>query len=135
MLSLLSTSALAEERAVKIAGFGAQSGVLRPFGANSEAAMRAAADVINKSGGVKLGDGAIGKIVVEYSDDRCNPEEGIAVTRKIAASDQLAAIGTTCSSVLEPVFGVLQKKVSATNDSGVQLPIFADVAMKIGLAK
>src|SRR5215471_15689485 len=63
MLSLLSTSALAEERAVKIAGFGAQSGVLRPFGANSEAAMRAAADVINKSGGVKLGDGAIGKIV------------------------------------------------------------------------
>ncbi len=125
----------AEERLVKIAGFGAKSGVLRPFGDNSEAAIRAAADKINSAGGIKLGDGATGKIVVEYIDDRCNAQEGIATVRQIASSDWLAAIGTTCSSVLEPVFGVLQKKVTDSGDSGVKLAIFGDVAMKIGLAK
>lgn len=135
-LSLLSAgSALGQERVVKISGFGALSGVLRPFGVNSQAAMRAAADQINQSGGVKLADGTRAKIVVDYFDDRCNPEEGIAVTRRIAASEALVAIGTTCSSVVEPVYGVLQKKAGDANDSGLQLPIFTDVAQKIGLTK
>ncbi|MFL6647063.1 MAG: ABC transporter substrate-binding protein [Sulfurifustaceae bacterium] len=135
-LSLLTAgSALAQERVVKISGFGALSGVLRPFGVNSEAAMRAAADQINQSGGVKLADGTHAKIVIDYFDDRCNPEEGIAVTRRIAASDALVAIGTTCSSVVEPVYGALQKKAGDPNDSGLRLPIFTDVAQKIGLTK
>jgi branched-chain amino acid transport system substrate-binding protein len=125
----------AEERIVKIAGIGAKTGVLKPFGDNSEAAIRAAADQINGSGGIKLGDGATGRIVVEYIDDRCNAQDGIAAVRQIASSDWLAAIGTTCSSVLEPVYGVLQKKVTDPGDSGVRLPIFGDVAMKIGLTK
>ena len=126
--------ASAEERVVKIAGFGAKSGVLRPFGVNSEAAMRAAADHINEQGGVKLGDGATAKMVVEYFDDRCDAQEGISVARRMASEDWLAAIGTTCSSVVEPVFGVLQKKAGDAADSGLQMPIFTDVAMKIGLA-
>lgn len=135
-LSLLSAgSAFAQEPVVKISGFGALSGVLRPFGVNSEAAMRAAADQINASGGVKLADGTRAKIVVDYFDDRCNPEEGIAVTRRIAASEALVAIGTTCSSVVEPVYGVLQKKANDPSDSGLRLPIFTDVAQKIGLTK
>ena len=37
----------AQERTVKIASFGAKSGVVRSFGINSEAAIRAAADEIN----------------------------------------------------------------------------------------
>ena len=40
MLSL-PASALAQERTVKITGFGAKSGVVRVFGINSEAAMKA----------------------------------------------------------------------------------------------
>src|SRR5262249_44942568 len=49
--------AVAQERTVKITGFGAKSGVVRVFGINSEAALKAAAEEINKAGGVTLGDG------------------------------------------------------------------------------
>jgi len=135
-LSLLGAGhAVGEERVIKIAGMGAKTGGLRQFGVNSEAAMRAAADQINQSGGVKLADGSRAKIVVEYFDDRCNADEGISVTRRIASGEWLAAVGTTCSSVVESIFGVSQKKVGDASDSGLQMPIFADVAMKIGLAK
>lgn len=135
-LSLLSAgNAIAQERVVKIAGFGAKSGVLRQFGINSEAAMRAAADQINNAGGVKLADGTKAKIAIEYYDDRCNVEEGISLARRMAAADWLVAIGGTCSSVTEPILGLEQKKAGDTSDSGLQLPIFADVSMKLGLAK
>lgn len=125
----------AQERVVKIAGFGAKSGVLRQFGVNSEAAMLAAADEINKAGGVKLADGSKVRIAVEFFDDRCSAEEGISVIRRIASADYLVAVGPTCSPVAEPVFGVLQKKAGDATDSGLQMPVFTDVAIKVGLAK
>jgi branched-chain amino acid transport system substrate-binding protein len=125
----------AQEREVRITGFGAMTGVVRSFGINSKAALEAAADQINKAGGVKLGDGAKGKIVVDFLDDRCTAEEGISVIRRIASGNALVAIGPTCSNVAEPLFGVLQKKVGDASDSGLQFPIFTDVAIKIGLAK
>lgn len=129
-------AAPAPERVIKIAGFGAKSGTLRQFGVNSEAAMRAAAAQINADGGVRLGDGAIGKIeVTDFLDDRCSPDEGVAVVRRVAASDALALVGPTCSSVTETVFGQLQKKVGDSADAGLQIPVFTDVAMKIGLAR
>ena len=134
-LLMASAPANAEERIVKIAGMGAESGVLRAFGVNSEAAMRAAANAINQAGGVRLADGATGKIVVDYRDDHCNAQDGIATARKIASEGWLAIVGTTCSSVLEPLFGALQKKVGDANDEGIAIPIFADVAMKTGLAQ
>src|SRR5688500_4536192 len=80
----MADDAAAQERVVKIAGFGAKSGVVRSFGVNSEAAMLAAADTINKQGGVTLGDGAKAKIQIEYFDDRCTAEEGISVMRRVA---------------------------------------------------
>ena len=127
--------AAAQERTVKIAGFGAKSGVVRSFGVNSEAAMLAAAEEINKAGGIKLGDGARGRIAVEFFDDRCNAEEGISVIRRIASADWIVAVGPTCSNVAEPLFGILQKKVGDASDSGLQMPVFTDVAIKVGLAK
>jgi branched-chain amino acid transport system substrate-binding protein len=130
-----SAPAAAQEREIKLSGFGAMSGVVRSFGINSKAALEAAADEINKSGGVKLGDGAKGKIVIDYFDDRCNAEEGISVARRIASSQSLVGIGPTCSNVAEPLFGILQKKVGDAGDSGLQFPIFTDVAIKVGLAK
>ncbi len=134
-VSVASVSAVAQERTVKIYGFGAKSGVVRIFGLNSEAAMKAAADQINKAGGVTMGDGAKAKLVIEYLDDRCNVEEGINVLRRIAASeDGIVAVGPTCSSVAEPVFGILQKKVGDASDSGLQFPLYTDVAAKGGLA-
>ena len=133
--ALLPLSAVSQEREVKIYGFGAKSGVVRIFGLNSEAAMKAAADQINKAGGVTLGDGAKGKLVLEYLDDRCTAEEGINALRRIAAQpDSFIAVGPTCSNVAEPVFGILQKKVGDASDTGLQFPIFTDVAAKGGLA-
>jgi branched-chain amino acid transport system substrate-binding protein len=127
--------AAAQERTVKIAGFGAKSGVVRSFGVNSDAAIRAAMDEINKAGGVKLGDGTKAKMVTEFFDDRCTAEEGISVIRRIAGGDWIVAIGPTCSNVAEPLFGILQKKVGDASDSGLQFPVFTDVAIKGGLAK
>ena len=128
-------SAFAQEKTIKITGFGAKTGVIRLFGINSEAAMLAAAEVINKQGGVKLADGSKAKIAVEFLDDRCNAEEGISVIRRIYGSDALVAIGPTCSNVAEPLYGILQKKVDDKSDSGLQMPVFTDVAIKGGLAK
>ncbi len=131
----VAASSVAAERTVKIAGFGAKSGVVRSFGVNTEAVMRAAADNINKNGGVKLGDGATGKIEITFEAERCNAEEGISVLRRIAGTDAIVAVGPTCSNVAEPLFGILQKKVGDKSDSGLQMPIFTDTAIKGGLAK
>ena len=127
--------ASSQERTIKIAGFGALSGAVRSFGVNAEALMRAAADEINQKGGVKLKDGTMAKVAVSFSDDRCDAETGINVVRRIASGDWLIAIGPSCSNVAEPLFGVLQKKVGDASDSGLQFPIFTDVAIKGGLAK
>ncbi|MEY5099392.1 MAG: hypothetical protein RJA36_2111 [Pseudomonadota bacterium] len=132
---LLAAPALAKDREVKIYAFGAKSGVVRIFGLNSEAAMKAAAEQINKSGGVTLGDGSKARLVIEYLDDRCNAEEGINALRRIASQpDAFVAVGPTCSNVAEPAFGILQKKVGDSSDSGLQFPIYTDVAAKGGLA-
>lgn len=134
-LAFAATGALAQEKTIRISGFGAKSGVVRIFGINGEAAMLAAADQINKAGGVKLADGSKAKIVVDYYDDRCTAEEGISVIRRIAGTDSLVAVGPTCSNVAEPLFGILQKKVDDKGDSGLQMPVFTDVAIKVGLAR
>jgi len=133
--ALLPVASHSQTREVKIYGFGAKSGVVRIFGLNSEAAMKAAAEQINKAGGVTLGDGTKGRLVIEYLDDRCSAEEGINALRRIAAStDGFVAVGPTCSNVAEPVFGILQKKVGDASDTGLQFPVFTDVAAKGGLA-
>ena len=135
VVAATSAPSVAQEREVRLTGFGALSGVVRIFGVNGKASLEAAADVVNKSGGVKLGDGTKGKIVIDYMDDRCNAEEGISVVRRMASSATLVGIGPSCSNVAEPLFGILQKKVGDSGDSGLQFPVFTDVAIKGGLAK
>lgn len=69
------TSASADdERVIRIAGFGANSGVVRVFGVNAWATMQAARDKINEEGGVTLADGSTAMIDVTFYDDRCNAE-------------------------------------------------------------
>ncbi|MEK9721108.1 MAG: hypothetical protein VW257_08720 [Quisquiliibacterium sp.] len=80
-------AAQAQDKALKIYGFGAKSGVVGIFGQQSEAAMQAAANIINKAGGVTLGDGSKARLVIEYLDDRCNAEEGINALRKSVWQD------------------------------------------------
>ena len=134
-LLAMTPAAQAQEKTFKIYGFGAKSGVVGIFGQQSEAAMQAAAGIINKAGGVTLGDGSKAKLVIEYLDDRCNAEEGINALRRIVSqNDSVVAIGPTCSNVAEPVFGLLQKKAGDASDSGLQFPLYTDVAAKGGLA-
>ena len=133
--ALTAPAANAQERTVKIYGIGAKSGVVRIFGLNSEAAMKAAADQINKTGGVTMGDGVKARMVIEYLDDRCSAEEGINALRRVASQpDAIVVNGPTCSNVAEPLFGILQKKAGDASDSGLQFPIYTDVAAKGGLA-
>jgi len=132
---LAATPALAQERAVKIAGVGAMTGVIRGFGINSKAVFDMVVDEINEKGGIKLADGTRAKIVTTFVDERCNAEEGISVVRKLASEDWLVVIGPTCSNVAEPLFGILQRKVGDAGDTGLQFPIFTDTAIKPGLAK
>ena len=129
------TAADAADRTVKIAGFGAMSGVVRSFGINTDAVLRAAAKAINDAGGVKLADGSMAPIEVSFDDDRCNAEEGISVVRRLASGDAVVGVGPTCSNVAEPLFGILQAKAGDEGDSGLQFPIFTDTAIKGGLAK
>ena len=134
-LALTAPAVHAQERTVKIYGIGAKSGVVRIFGLNSEAAMKAAADQINKAGGITMGDGVKARMVIEYLDDRCSAEEGINALRRIVSQpDAIVVNGPTCSNVAEPLFGILQKKVGDASDSGLQFPIYTDVAAKGGLA-
>ncbi len=134
-LAFAASGALAQEKTIKIAGFGAKTGVVRSFGINSEKAILAAIEQVNKSGGVKLADGSKARLALDYYDDRCTAEEGISVIRRIAGTDALVAIGPSCSNVAEPLFGILQKKVDDSSDSGLQFPVFTDVAIKVGLAR
>ena len=105
---------------------------MRVFGINSEAAMKAAAEEINKTGGVTLGDGSKAKFAIEFLDDRCNAEEGISVVRRIASTDAFVAVGPTCSNVAESLFGILQKKAGDASDTGLQFPIIAGFVVAMG---
>lgn len=131
----INTSAYSAERTIKLAGFGVKTGVVRSFGINTEAVIKAAVQHVNESGGVKLADGTTAKMELVFYDDRCKAEEGISVLRRIAGTEAIIAIGPTCSNVAEPLFGILQKKVDDAGDSGLQMPIFTDTAIKGGLAK
>jgi len=134
--TLLAWNATASaDRTIKLAGFGVKSGVVRSFGINTEAVLNAAVKHVNESGGVKLADGTSAQMELVFHDDRCKAEEGISVLRRIAGTEALVAIGPTCSNVAEPLFGILQKKVGDAGDSGLQMPIFTDTAIKGGLAK
>ena len=127
---------VAAERTVKIAGWGAKSGPLRSFGVNSEAVLKAAVKSINDSGGVKLGDGAMAKMEFTYYDSACNADQAISVARKVESrTEALIGIGPTCSGAAAAMYGIFQKKVDDSSDSGLQFPILTDTAIRPGLAK
>lgn len=129
-------SATAAERVVHLAGWGAKSGPLRSFGVNSEAVLKAAIKSVNDAGGIKMGDGAMARISLDYYDSACNAQQGIAVARKVASeTGALVGMGPTCSGVAAAMFGIFQKKVGDTGDSGLQFPILTDTAVRNGLAK
>ena len=135
--ALFLTSGVAAAQAeINIAGWGAKSGPLKSFGINSEAVMTAAVDRVNEMGGVKLADGSMAKLTFNYSDSACNAEQAISVARKEAgAGKSLIGIGPTCSGAAAAMYGVFQKQVDDSSDTGLQYPILTDTAVRNGLAK
>ena len=126
----------AGKETIKIGGLWAMTGVGQSFGKNSSAVFKMAIDEINAGGGVELADGRRVNLEGEVYDEGCpTPETGIAATRKAAGDPVLLMLGPNCSSVAEPVFGILQKTLDDPNDTGLQLPFFTDGAIKAGLAK
>jgi branched-chain amino acid transport system substrate-binding protein len=106
------------------------------FGVNAHAALRLAADEINRGDGVALPGGARGRIQVTYFNQLETEHEVLEVARTLAGEDWLAAIGPTCAKVAAPVFGALQRRVGDSADAGLQFPIFNDAAgLRPGLAK
>jgi branched-chain amino acid transport system substrate-binding protein len=135
--TLLSGACYAEQRAVliKISAFGALTGPVRSFGTNSRAALLAAARRIDAARGVHLAGGSIGHFAISYMDDHCKADDGIALLQRAAASDALVVVGPSCSSVAEPLYGTLQRKLDDSNDRGFQIPVFTDGATKANLAR
>jgi branched-chain amino acid transport system substrate-binding protein len=137
MAGSLSTMAkAAEEVTIPFGAFWVQTGVFKSFGVNSKAVYESFVEELHANGGIKLKDGRIGKISTTFYDSGCKAEEALAVVRKMATVDNvLLAVGPTCSSALEPVFGILQKKLGDPSDTGLQFMVFSDTSAKPGLGK
>jgi branched-chain amino acid transport system substrate-binding protein len=121
---------------LKIGGLWAMTGIAQSFGKNASAVFKMSIDEVNAKGGVELADGRKLPLEGTVYDEGCpSPETGIAATRKAAGDPVVIMLGPNCSSVAEPVYGILQKTLDDPHDTGLQLPFFTDGAIKAGLAK
>lgn len=123
-----------EERTIELAAYWPMTGPSRIAGTIDEVVLKAVISEVNNAGGVKLADGAIGKFKYTIFDDRCKADEGLTIIPKVASGPYLLLIGPVCSSVAEPTFGILQKKLDDPKDTGYQFPIWADTSIAEGLA-
>ncbi len=71
MVTLGMPQAYLSAKSLKVLGWGAQSGPLKSFGVNSEAALRSAVAEINATGGVRMGDGSMAPMEVGKILWRC----------------------------------------------------------------
>jgi branched-chain amino acid transport system substrate-binding protein len=127
--------AFQNEGTLRVGGMWALSGGAAFFGKAALGLATLAVDEINEAGGVKIGGKAV-KLEMHPQDDACAAEQGLAAVRRLATVDKvLFSLGPTCSSVAEPVFGTLQKKLGDASDTGLQFLFFTDTATKFGLAK
>lgn len=127
--------AFQEEGTLRVGGMWALSGGAAFFGKASLGLANLAIDEINEAGGVKVGDKRV-KLQMYAEDDACRAEQGLTAVRRLADVHKvLFSLGPTCSSVAEPVFGTLQKRLDDASDTGLQLLFFTDTATKFGLAK
>jgi branched-chain amino acid transport system substrate-binding protein len=127
--------AFQNEGTLRVGGMWALSGGAAFFGKAALGLGTLAVDEINEAGGVKIGGKAV-KLEMRAQDDACAAEQGLAAVRRLATVDKvLFSLGPTCSSVAEPVFGTLQKKLGDASDTGLQFLFFTDTATKFGLAK
>ena len=98
----------------------------------SSRALMAAARHVNASGGVRLAMAASRPSNSRSSTTSPRQLQGLTLLNEVAASDAVLAVDPTCSAVAEAIFSTLQKRVDDPADSGRQLPVFTDGALKAG---
>jgi branched-chain amino acid transport system substrate-binding protein len=127
--------AFQSENTLRIGGLWAITGGVALTGKGALNLSRLAVEEINAADGVKVGGKQVKLELVAY-DEACKPEEGLALTNRLANVDKvLFSLGPTCSGTAEPIFNTLQKKLDDPNDNGTQFLFFTDTASKFGLAK
>jgi branched-chain amino acid transport system substrate-binding protein len=135
LLTPVTATGFQDEDTLRVGGMWALSGGAAFFGKSSMGLANLAIDEINEAGGVTIGGKRV-KMTLHAQDDACTAEQGLAAVRRLATVDKvLFSLGPTCSSVAEPVFGTLQKKLGDSGDTGLQFLFFTDTATKFGLAK
>ncbi|RZA20226.1 MAG: branched-chain amino acid ABC transporter substrate-binding protein, partial [Proteobacteria bacterium] len=82
---------------VKIGVAGPMTGANASFGEQYMKGAQAAADAINKAGGVN-GE----KIVLVAGDDACEPKQAVAVANKLEQDGVIGVVGHFCSSSTIP---------------------------------
>jgi branched-chain amino acid transport system substrate-binding protein len=128
-------SAFQSEGTLRIGGLWAITGGVALTGKGALNLSRLAVEEINATGGVKV-KGQPVKLELFAYDEACKPEEGLALTNRLANVDKvLFSLGPTCSGTAEPIFNTLQKKLDDPNDKGLEFLFFTDTASKFGLAK
>ena len=125
------------DRSIKVIGWGALSGSYADYGVNSRAALIAAVEEINLSGGVKLADGAYATIdLIAFEDTKCSEEKSIAVLNNATRSQGiLAAFGGTCSSECLGVFQELNRYSQDVGSIDLLAPVLVDTCIRPGLAR
>lgn len=84
---------------VKFGVAGPMTGANAAFGEQYMKGAQAAADVINKAGGVN-GE----KIVLVKGDDACEPKQAVAVANRLVDQDKvIGVVGHFCSSTPSPL--------------------------------
>ena len=103
--------AFQSENTLRIGGLWAITGGVALTGKGALNLSRLAVEEINAADGVKVGGKQVKLELVAY-DEACKPEEGLALTNRLANVDKvLFSLGPTCSGTAEPIFNTLQKNL------------------------
>jgi branched-chain amino acid transport system substrate-binding protein len=129
--------AFMDEGTVRVGHIGILTGPGVDYGTQVLNGLKVAQDEINQAGGVTVAGKKVKFDLAPYVYDSArNVAQAIALTRKLALSDKvLAVFGPVSSNEAVSVFGVLQRKLGDSVDTGLQLPIMNTSAMRDGLGE
>ena len=133
-VAALPAGAFQDEGTVRIGSTEPLTGPGAVYGQPNIVGKLIAVDEINAAGGITI-DGKKVKIDLISEDDQAKPDQGVTIFRKLEGKDQALAItGTIYSRVSETMWGLLQKKLDDSGDTGLQVPAMSFMSMKAGVA-
>lgn len=129
------SQAFMEEGTVRLGHVGIMTGPGTGYGTQVLYGLKVALDEINQSGGVTVAGKKLKLNLDPYVYDSARDvAQSIALTRKLANSDKvLLVFGPVSSNEAVSVFGLLQRKLDDSGDSGLKVPVMTSSAMRDGL--